>query len=105
MGAGVPRAGVQTLATSGESALIRRPADGIIANLELELSRLSTWCGIFTVPTMFRTAARSFATSARRGAESIGSVEAAQQTALNISKAQGIGQRGFLDGKIYVLQT
>ena len=53
---------------------------------------------------MFRTAARGFATSARRGAEIIGSAEA-QQTALNISKAQGIGQRGFLDGNIFPYKT
>ena len=48
---------------------------------------------------MFRTAARGFATSARRGAESLSQLEAAHQTAIGISTAQGIGQRGFLDGK------
>lgn len=48
---------------------------------------------------MFRTAARSFAVSARRSAESATSFEAAHQTAIGISKAQGVGQRGFLDGK------
>lgn len=48
--------------------------------------------------TMFRTAARSFATTAWRSAETLGQIEAAQQTAISISKAQGIGQRGFLDG-------
>jgi cysteine synthase A len=41
---------------------------------------------------MFRTAARGFAASAWRAAD------AHQQTAINISKAQGIGHRGFLDG-------
>lgn len=46
---------------------------------------------------MFRTAARSFAASARRGAESVSQFEAAHQTAIGISKAQGIGQRGFID--------
>jgi cysteine synthase A len=51
---------------------------------------------------MFRTAARSFAASAWRSAESISQLEAANQTAINISKAQGIGQRGFLDGKLYL---
>jgi len=47
---------------------------------------------------MFRTAARSFAASAWRNAESLSQIEAAHQTAINISKAQGIGQRGFIDG-------
>jgi hypothetical protein len=47
---------------------------------------------------MFRTVARSFAATALRSAESISQIEAAQQTAINISKAQGIGQRGFIDG-------
>jgi hypothetical protein len=55
--------------------------------------------------TMFRTAARSFAVSAWRSAESLGQLEAASQTAINISKAQGIGQRGFLDGKPYLFDT
>ena len=50
---------------------------------------------------MFRTAARSFAVSARRGAESISQLEAAHQTAIGISKAQGIGRRGFLDGNVH----
>jgi len=49
---------------------------------------------------MFRTAARSFAASAWRSAESLSQIEAAHHTAINISKAQGIGQRGFLDGTI-----
>jgi hypothetical protein len=48
---------------------------------------------------MLRTAARSFAASAWRSAESVSQLEAAHQTAIGISKAQGIGQRGFLDGK------
>lgn len=48
---------------------------------------------------MIRTAARGFVASAWRGAETLGSIEAAHQTAIGISKAQGIGQRGFLDGK------
>jgi hypothetical protein len=52
---------------------------------------------------MFRTAARGFAASAWRTAESIGQIEAAQQTAINISKAQGIGQRGFIDGKTHII--
>ncbi|EAT77192.2 hypothetical protein SNOG_15527 [Parastagonospora nodorum SN15] len=48
---------------------------------------------------MFRTAARGFAASAWRSAESIGQIQsdAVHQTAVNISKAQGIGQRGFID--------
>ncbi|EDU44051.1 cysteine synthase (O-acetylserine (Thiol)-lyase) [Pyrenophora tritici-repentis Pt-1C-BFP] len=46
---------------------------------------------------MFRTAARSIAASAWRNAESFSQIEAAHQTAINISKAQGIGQRGFID--------
>ncbi|KAF1363554.1 PALP-domain-containing protein [Lizonia empirigonia] len=45
---------------------------------------------------MFRTAARQFAATARRSADAV-SYEANHQTALNISRAQGIGQRGFLD--------
>jgi hypothetical protein len=51
---------------------------------------------------MFRTAARGFAASAWRSAESIGQIQsdAVHQTAVNISKAQGIGQRGFIDGKL-----
>lgn len=40
---------------------------------------------------------RQFAASARRSAEAV-SFEANHQTAIGISKAQGIGQRGFLDG-------
>lgn len=46
---------------------------------------------------MFRTAARQFAASARRTADAV-SFEANHQTSIGISKAQGIGQRGFLDG-------
>jgi cysteine synthase A len=46
---------------------------------------------------MFRTAARQFAASARRSAEAV-SFEANHQTAIGISKAQGISQRGLLDG-------
>jgi cysteine synthase len=49
---------------------------------------------------MFRTAVRSFAVSAWRNAESFSQLEAAHQTAINISKAQGVAQRGLLDGNI-----
>jgi len=45
---------------------------------------------------MFRTVARSFAVSTRLSAEAF---EAAQHGII-ISKAQGIGQRGFLDGTL-----
>lgn len=51
-----------------------------------------------TPHNMFRTAARSFAATALRSAESPSQVEALKQTAINISKAQGVGQRGFIDG-------
>lgn len=47
---------------------------------------------------MFRTASRSFAVSAWRSAESLSQLEAAYQTGINVSKAQGVGQRGFIDG-------
>jgi hypothetical protein len=54
---------------------------------------------------MFSTAARRFGASAWRSAESIGQIEteAARQTAINISKAQGVGQRGFIDGTLYII--
>lgn len=48
---------------------------------------------------MFRTTARRLAAASTwPGPQSKAQIEAAQQTAINISKAQGIGQRGFLDG-------
>jgi len=45
---------------------------------------------------MFRTTARRLAAAST--SQSKAQIEAAQQTTINISKAQGIGQRGFLDG-------
>jgi len=54
---------------------------------------------------MFRTAARSFAVSALRRPESVSQFEAAHQTAIDISKAQGVGQRGFIDGMVSKLTT
>lgn len=50
-------------------------------------------------PNMFRTAPRRFAASLYRSAESLSQLEASYQTGINISKAQGIGQRGFIDGR------
>jgi hypothetical protein len=84
-----------TIATSGS----KRQFTGCIieGSLNSPLHVLS-----LSLLIMFRTAARSFAASAWRSAESISQLEAANQTAINISKAQGIGQRGFLDGKLYL---
>ncbi len=60
---------------------------------------IETFCSSeFPSIIMFRTASRRFAASAWRSIESASQLEAAHQTAINISKAQGVGQRGFLDG-------
>lgn len=48
---------------------------------------------------MFRTVSRRFAASAWKSAESLAQIEAAYQTGINVSKAQGIASRGLLDGK------
>jgi hypothetical protein len=73
---------------------VRAPFAGCIIKRDLNLP-----LHLLSLPqlTMFRTAARSFAASAWRRSDSILSAEA-RQTAVNISQAQGIGQRGFLDG-------
>lgn len=47
---------------------------------------------------MFRTRVLRFAATAYRAAENIPQIEAAQQYAIGISKAQGVTQRGFIDG-------
>lgn len=47
---------------------------------------------------MFRTQALRLAATAWRAAESVSSIEAAQQYTIAVSKAQGITQRGFIDG-------
>ncbi|KAL1625746.1 Cysteine synthase 1 [Diplodia seriata] len=46
---------------------------------------------------MFRTRVLRFAATAYRAAENISQIEAAQQYAIGISKAQGVTQRGFID--------
>ncbi|KAL1644351.1 Cysteine synthase 1 [Diplodia intermedia] len=46
---------------------------------------------------MFRTRVLRFAATASRAAENISQIEAAQQYAIGISKAQGVTQRGFID--------
>ncbi|KAF2276528.1 PALP-domain-containing protein [Westerdykella ornata] len=46
---------------------------------------------------MFRTASRRFAATVWRSAEHLAQIEAAYQTGINVSKAQGVGQRGFID--------
>lgn len=51
---------------------------------------------------MLRTAPRRFAASLWRSAESLSQIEASYQTGINISKAQGIGHRGFIDGTIRI---
>lgn len=50
------------------------------------------------IQTMFRTASRSFTASIWRSAENLSQLEASYATGINISKAQGVGQRGFIDG-------
>lgn len=47
---------------------------------------------------MFRTRVLRFAATSYRMAEGISGIEAAQQYAIGISKAQAVAQRGFLDG-------
>jgi hypothetical protein len=49
---------------------------------------------------MFQTASRRLAGTAMRRAESINlaQIEAAYKVGLNVSRAQGVGQRGLLDG-------
>ncbi|KAB2578215.1 putative cysteine synthase protein [Lasiodiplodia theobromae] len=46
---------------------------------------------------MFRTRVLRFAATTYRAAENISQIEAAQQYAIGISKAQGVTQRGFID--------
>jgi hypothetical protein len=50
--------------------------------------------------TMFQTASRRIAATALRRAESINvaQIEANYKVGLNVSRAQGVGQRGLLDG-------
>jgi hypothetical protein len=81
------------MATSGPSAICRLH--------HRERSELPLHVQSLPLLTMFRTAARSFAASAWRRSDGILSAEA-RQTAINISEAQGIGQRGFLDGNNYI---
>jgi len=50
--------------------------------------------------TMFRTPIRRFAATAWRAAESVAEIDAAQQYRINVSKAQGICQRGLIDGML-----
>ena len=50
---------------------------------------------------MFRTAPRRFAASLGRSADALSQLEASYQTGINISKAQGIGHRGFIDGTVH----
>lgn len=89
-----PRGGA--IATSVNRRLIRWRHHLLAASFELLHSVFRTYFRAI----MFRTAARSFAASAWRNAESFSQLEAAHQTAINISKAQGVGQRGFLDGNV-----